>query len=50
MDDTIKQALLSRFSAYLDTVDDEPVPPEHFRAVAQVIGYVYRLQGKIPAR
>ncbi len=26
---------------------DEPVPPEHFKAVAQVIGYVFRLQGKI---
>ena len=29
---------------------DEPVPPEHFKAVAQVIGYVFKLQGKIPAR
>jgi len=29
---------------------DEPVPAEHFKAVAQVIGYVFRLQGKIPAR
>ena len=28
---------------------DEPVPPEHFKAVAQVIGYVMRLQGKLPA-
>jgi len=27
---------------------DEPVPPEHFKAVAQVIGYVMRLQGKLP--
>jgi flagellar biosynthesis protein FlhB len=26
---------------------DEPVPPEHFKAVAQVIGYVFRLQGKL---
>ncbi|HVW72724.1 MAG TPA: flagellar biosynthesis protein FlhB, partial [Rhizomicrobium sp.] len=26
---------------------DEPVPPEHFKAVAQVIGYVLRLQGKL---
>jgi flagellar biosynthetic protein FlhB len=24
---------------------DEPVPPEHYKAVAQVIGYVMRLQG-----
>ncbi len=29
---------------------DEPVPAEHFKAVAQVIGYVLRLQGKLPAR
>ena len=29
---------------------DEPVPPEHFKAVAQVIGYVMRLKGKLPAR
>jgi flagellar biosynthetic protein FlhB len=26
---------------------DDPVPPEHFKAVAQVIGYVLRLQGKL---
>jgi flagellar biosynthetic protein FlhB len=29
---------------------DDPVPPEQFKAVAQVIGYVMRLQGKLPAR
>jgi flagellar biosynthetic protein FlhB len=28
---------------------DEPVPPEHYKAVAQVIGYVMRLKGKIRA-
>jgi flagellar biosynthetic protein FlhB len=28
---------------------DEAVPPEHFKAVAQVIGYVMRLTGKIKA-
>jgi flagellar biosynthetic protein FlhB len=28
---------------------DEPVPPEHYKAVAQVIGYVMRLQGKLKA-
>ncbi len=28
---------------------DEPVPAEHYKAVAQVIGYVFRLQGKIKA-
>jgi flagellar biosynthetic protein FlhB len=27
---------------------DDPVPAEHFKAVAEVIGYVFRLQGKIP--
>ncbi len=26
---------------------DEPVPAEHFKAVAQVIGYVMRLNGTI---
>jgi len=29
---------------------DEMVPQEHFKAVAQVIGYVYRLTGKIRAQ
>jgi flagellar biosynthesis protein FlhB len=29
---------------------DEPVPPEYFKAVAQVIGYVMRLRGQIGAR
>jgi flagellar biosynthetic protein FlhB len=28
---------------------DEVIPQEHFKAVAQVIGYVYRLTGKIKA-
>jgi flagellar biosynthetic protein FlhB len=31
-----------------DTVDlDEEIPLEHYKAVAEVIGYVYRLQKKI---
>jgi flagellar biosynthetic protein FlhB len=29
---------------------DEQVPPEHYKAVAQVIGYVMRLTGKLRAR
>jgi flagellar biosynthetic protein FlhB len=29
---------------------DQPVPPEHYKAVAQVIGYVMRLTGKLPRR
>ena len=27
---------------------DEAVPPEHYKAVAQIIGYVMRLSGKLP--
>ncbi|MBL6927584.1 MAG: flagellar biosynthesis protein FlhB [Rhodospirillales bacterium] len=27
---------------------DEEIPPEHFKAVAEVIGYVMRLRGKMP--
>ncbi len=26
---------------------DEEVPPEHYRAVAEVIGYVMRLRGAV---
>ena len=26
---------------------DEAIPPEHFKAVAEVISYVFRLKGKI---
>jgi flagellar biosynthetic protein FlhB len=29
---------------------DEEVPPEHYKAVAEVIGYVLRLQGKLKPR
>jgi flagellar biosynthetic protein FlhB len=29
---------------------DEPVPPEHYKAVAQIIGYVMRLSGAAPRR
>lgn len=28
---------------------DQPVPPEHYRAVAEIIGYVMRLKGKLPS-
>jgi flagellar biosynthetic protein FlhB len=28
---------------------DDEIPPEHFKAVAEVIGYVMRLKGKLPA-
>ena len=29
---------------------DEPIPAEHYRAVAEIIGYVFRLQGKLKPR
>ena len=33
------------------TVDiDQPIPPEHYKAVAEVIGYVMRLRRKISGR
>ena len=33
------------------TVDiDQPIPPEHYKAVAEVIGYVMRLRRMMPAR
>lgn len=33
-----------------DSVDlDSEVPPEHYKAVAEIIGYVMRLKGRLPA-
>jgi flagellar biosynthetic protein FlhB len=29
---------------------DQEIPPEHYKAVAEVIGYVFRLQGKLKPR
>ena len=29
---------------------DQEIPPEHFKAVAEIIGYVFRLNGKLPKR
>ena len=29
---------------------DQEIPPEHYKAVAEVIGYVMRLKGRLPAR
>ncbi|KAF0114184.1 MAG: flagellar biosynthetic protein FlhB [Rhodospirillaceae bacterium] len=29
---------------------DEEIPPDHYKAVAEVIGYVMRLKGKLPPR
>jgi flagellar biosynthetic protein FlhB len=37
--------------ALFDGVDlDQPIPPEHYKAVAEVIGYVMRLKAKLPPR
>jgi flagellar biosynthetic protein FlhB len=29
---------------------DQEIPPEHFKAVGEIIGYVFRLKGKMPKR
>ena len=29
---------------------DDVIPPEHYKAVAEIIGYVFRLKGKMPAK
>lgn len=29
---------------------DQEIPPEHFKAVAEIIGYVFRLKGKMPRK
>jgi flagellar biosynthetic protein FlhB len=42
----VENAPLAR-ALYASVELDEPVPSEHYKAVAQVIGYVMRLQGKI---
>jgi flagellar biosynthetic protein FlhB len=42
----VENAPLAR-ALYATVELDEPVPPEHFKAVAQVIGYVMRLTGQI---
>ncbi len=37
--------------ALFDTVElDEPIEPEHYRAVAEVISYVYKLKGKLAGK
>ena len=42
----VENAPLAR-ALYASVEIDQPVPTEHYKAVAQVIGYVMRLQGKI---
>ena len=45
MDNTIKQALLSRFSAYLDTVEDGPGPLEDPGEAADLYSVFVELAG-----
>jgi molecular chaperone GrpE len=45
VDSTIKQALLSRFSAYLDTVEDEPVPPDDAGEAADLYSVFVEVAG-----
>jgi flagellar biosynthetic protein FlhB len=35
---------------YTSVEIDEEIPPEHYKAVAEIIGYVFRLQGKLRTR
>ncbi|MBI4183063.1 MAG: flagellar biosynthesis protein FlhB [Proteobacteria bacterium] len=44
----VENAPLAR-ALYAGVELDQEIPVEHYKAVAEVIGYVYRLKGKIPA-
>jgi flagellar biosynthetic protein FlhB len=33
---------------YANVELDREIPPEHYKAVAEIIGYVFRLKGKLP--
>jgi flagellar biosynthetic protein FlhB len=35
---------------YASVEIDQEIPPEHYKAVAEIIGYVFRLQGKLGGR
>ena len=43
----VENAPLAR-ALYASVELDEEIPPEHFQAVAEVIGYVMRMKGKLP--
>src|SRR4051812_49638181 len=45
VDDDIKRALLSRFSAYLDTVDDGPAPPDDPGETADLFSVFVEMAG-----
>ena len=44
----IRNPPLARILYDTTEIDDE-IPIEHYQAVAKIIGYVYRLKGKVPA-
>ena len=37
-----------RAALYAGVEVDQEIPPKHFKAVAEIIGYVFRLNGKMP--
>ncbi len=42
---------MKRANSLYDGVDlDQAIPAEHYQAVAEVIGYIMRLKGKLPKR
>ena len=45
MDDNIKQALLDRFSAYLDTAEDAPEPPDETAETADLYSVFVEIAG-----
>jgi flagellar biosynthetic protein FlhB len=45
-----RQRLLLTRRLYAGVEVDPKIPPEHFKAVAEIIGYVFRLKGKMPKR
>ena len=45
----VENPLLAR-ALYAAVELDEEIPPEHYKAVAEVIGYVMRLKGKLPSQ
>jgi flagellar biosynthetic protein FlhB len=43
----VENAPLAR-ALYAGVELDQEIPPEHYKAVAEIIGYVMRLKGKLP--
>jgi flagellar biosynthesis protein FlhB len=45
----VENPLVAR-ALYANVEVDQEIPPDHFKAVAEIIGYVFRLKGKMPAQ